>query len=90
MLNEDGAVFSSGEGGIMRNNFETGQAGWLLDRIDGQPISGVNEMMPDGTGGIYFGHPQGRQAPDRREFVYVSRPLGRARHADPAGALKLV
>jgi sugar lactone lactonase YvrE len=55
MLNEDGAVFSSGEGGVMWNNPETGKSGWLLDKIDGKPINGINEMMPDGTGGIYFG-----------------------------------
>jgi sugar lactone lactonase YvrE len=26
-----------------------------LDEIDGSPINGINEMVPDGTGGIYFG-----------------------------------
>jgi sugar lactone lactonase YvrE len=55
MVNEDGAVLSSGAGGIMWNNPATGQSGWLLDEIDGKPINGVNEMVPDGTGGIYFG-----------------------------------
>lgn len=55
MVNEDGSVLSTGEGGIMWNNPETGRSGWLLDRIDGQPINGINEMVPDGTGGIYFG-----------------------------------
>jgi sugar lactone lactonase YvrE len=55
MLNEDGAVFSSGQGGIMWNHPDNGRSGWLVDKIDGQPINGINEMMPDGTGGIYFG-----------------------------------
>jgi sugar lactone lactonase YvrE len=55
MMNEDGAVLSTGEGGIMWNNPETGKSGWLLDTIDGQPINGINEMVPDGFGGIYFG-----------------------------------
>lgn len=55
MLNEDGSVLSSGPGGIMWNNPETGKSGWLLHEIDGQTINGINEMMPDGTGGIYFG-----------------------------------
>lgn len=55
LLNEDGAVLSSGEGGIMWNHPETGRSGWLISEIDGQPINGVNEMMPDGTGGMYFG-----------------------------------
>lgn len=55
MLNEDGAVLSTGEGGIMWNDPSSGRSGWLLRDIDGKPINGVNEMAPDGTGGIYFG-----------------------------------
>lgn len=55
LLNECGAVLSSGQGGIMWNNPFTGTSGWLIDKIEGKPINGVNEMMPDGTGGIYFG-----------------------------------
>jgi sugar lactone lactonase YvrE len=55
MMNADGAVLSSGPGGIMWNHPETGRSGWLLHEIDGQVINGINEMMPDGTGGIYFG-----------------------------------
>jgi sugar lactone lactonase YvrE len=55
MVNEDGSVLSTGAGGIMWNNPATGRSGWLLDTIDGKPINGVNEMVPDGTGGIFFG-----------------------------------
>jgi sugar lactone lactonase YvrE len=55
MMNEDGAVLSSGAGGIMWNHPDSGRSGWLLDRIDGEPVNGINEMMPDGTGGIFFG-----------------------------------
>jgi len=55
MLNADGSVLSSGAGGIMWNNPETGKSGWLIGEIDGRPINGINEMMPDGTGGIYMG-----------------------------------
>jgi sugar lactone lactonase YvrE len=55
MVNQDGSVLSTGEGGIMWNNPETGRSGWLLDRIDDQPINGINEMVPDGKGGIFFG-----------------------------------
>jgi len=55
IMNEDGCVLSSGAGGIMWNNPETGKSGWLLEEIGGKPINGINEMMPDGTGGIYFG-----------------------------------
>jgi sugar lactone lactonase YvrE len=55
MLNADGAVLSSGQGGIMWNNPDSGQSGWLLQEIDGQAINGVNEMTPDGAGGLVFG-----------------------------------
>jgi len=55
MMNADGSVLSSGQGGIMWNNPDTGQSGWLIENIDGVPINGINEMMPDGTGGIFFG-----------------------------------
>lgn len=55
MMNSDGAVLSTGEGGIMWNNPDTGESGWLLDEIEGKPINGINEMMPDGRGGIFFG-----------------------------------
>jgi len=55
MMNEDGAVLSSGQGGIMWNHPDTGKSGWLLHEIDGEVINGINEMCPDGTGGIFFG-----------------------------------
>jgi sugar lactone lactonase YvrE len=55
LINDDGAVLSSGAGGIMWNHPDTGESGWLIDEIDGKPINGINEMMPDGSGGIYFG-----------------------------------
>lgn len=55
MMNEDGAVLSSGQGGIMWNDPDTGASGWLIDTIDRKRVNGINEMMPDGAGGIYFG-----------------------------------
>jgi sugar lactone lactonase YvrE len=55
LMNDDGCVLSTGPGGIMWNNPETGACGWLLNEIEGKPINGINEMVPDGTGGIYFG-----------------------------------
>ena len=55
MMNADGAVLSTGEGGIMWNHPDTGKSGWLLEELEGKPINGINEMMPDGRGGIFFG-----------------------------------
>ncbi len=55
MMNEDGSVLSTGQYGIMWNNPDTGKSGWLLDELEGKPINGINEMWPDGTGGMYIG-----------------------------------
>lgn len=55
LVNDDGAVLSTGQGGIMWNDPESGKSDWLLSEIDGAPINGTNEMVPDGRGGIFFG-----------------------------------
>lgn len=55
MMNDDGAVLSSGEGGIMWNDPDTGNSGWLIHEIGGKVINGINEMVPDRQGGIFFG-----------------------------------
>ena len=55
MMNEDGAVLSSGAGGIRWNRPESGESGWLINEIDGVPVNGINEMFPDGEGGLIFG-----------------------------------
>ncbi len=54
-VNEDGAVLSSGPGGIVWVDPATGQSGTLVDAVDGEPLPGANEMCPDGRDGIYFG-----------------------------------
>ncbi len=55
MMNACGAVLSSGEGGIMWNDPENDRFGWLISEIGDQSINGVNEMWPDGAGGLFFG-----------------------------------
>jgi len=55
LLNQDGSVLCSGPGGIDWFNPRTGRSGTLLSEIDGQALSGINEMCPDGHGGIVFG-----------------------------------
>jgi len=54
-LNGNGFILNSGRGGITWLDAATGVSGMLLDTIDGKPINGINEMMPDGKGGLYFG-----------------------------------
>lgn len=55
LLNQNGFVLSSGQGGIMWNDPQSGGFGWLINEIDGLPVNGINEMVPDGLGGIWFG-----------------------------------
>ncbi|MCJ2178989.1 SMP-30/gluconolactonase/LRE family protein [Novosphingobium album (ex Hu et al. 2023)] len=55
LINSDGAVLSSGQGGVRWNNPQTGASGWLIEEIGGEPVNGINEMWPDGTGGMFFG-----------------------------------
>jgi sugar lactone lactonase YvrE len=55
LFNEDGALLCSGPGGIVWVNPVTGRSGVLLGSIDGAPLAGVNEMCPDGRGGLIFG-----------------------------------
>jgi sugar lactone lactonase YvrE len=55
MLNEDGALLSSGQGGIRWHHPGTGQSGWLVREILGEPVNGINEMVADGHGGIFCG-----------------------------------
>jgi len=55
LINEDGAVLSSGQGGVRWNRPDTGASGWLIDTLDGEPVNGINEMWPDGEGGMFFG-----------------------------------
>ena len=55
LMNYDGCVLSSGQGGIMWNDPEGGTSGWHVAEIDGAPVNGINEMVSDGLGGIFFG-----------------------------------
>lgn len=53
--NADGRVLLSGAGGILWLDGATGASGVLIDSCDGEPLAGVNEMVADGRGGLYFG-----------------------------------
>lgn len=54
-LNDDGRVLTSGIEGISWLDPRTGDSGLLLSEVDGVPLPGVNELSPDGRGGLYFG-----------------------------------
>jgi sugar lactone lactonase YvrE len=55
VINDDGAIICGGSAGLTWIYPETGESGILLNSVDGQPLPGVNDMYPDGKGGLYFG-----------------------------------
>jgi sugar lactone lactonase YvrE len=55
LVNADGKLLCGGHGGVRWLDPATGRTGMLLDSIDGTAIPGVNEMIPDLSGGLYFG-----------------------------------
>jgi sugar lactone lactonase YvrE len=83
LLNNDDKVLASGIGGIVWVDPETRASGVLIDAIDGEPIRGVNEMIPDGAGGLYFDTvdipAQNRGAPMATGGLYHLEAGGRVR-----------
>jgi sugar lactone lactonase YvrE len=55
VINEDGAIICGGQSGLVWFRPETGRSGVLLDTVEGERITGANDMFPDGKGGLYFG-----------------------------------
>jgi D-xylonolactonase len=54
-INEDGRVICGGREGLLWLDPNTRESGVVLDQVDGRKLSGVNDMYPDGKGGLYFG-----------------------------------
>ena len=54
-LNHDGRVIASGHGGLRLLDPESGGTETLLDTLDGTPIPAINDIQPDGEGGLYCG-----------------------------------
>jgi sugar lactone lactonase YvrE len=71
-LNDDGRVICSGTGSIAWFDPETGASGTLLDTIDGEPVNGVNDIFPDGKGGLYLGTVDHRSMLSGGEFYGTS------------------
>ncbi|HLG86510.1 MAG TPA: SMP-30/gluconolactonase/LRE family protein [Alphaproteobacteria bacterium] len=54
-LNHDGGIICSGHGGLCYAHPKSGQSRSLLAAIGETPINAVNDIQPDGRGGLYFG-----------------------------------
>lgn len=55
VLNDDGCVICGGRRGLVWLDPRSGRSGVLLDTVEGERLTGVNDMFPDGRGGLYFG-----------------------------------
>ncbi len=54
-LNHDGKVLCSGTGSIAWVDPASGASGTLLKELGGAPVNGVNDIFPDGKGGLWLG-----------------------------------
>ena len=54
-FNNDGRILCSGSDGIIWLDPQSGRTGTLLGELNGRPIDGINDMMADGRGGLFFG-----------------------------------
>ena len=80
-INAGGELICSGLGGLVWCHPETGDTGVLIDHIDGEPITGINDVMPDGRGGLYFGTLDHKaienSEPSGRSAIYRLDPGGK-------------
>ncbi len=54
-LNQEGGIICSGHGGLCYAHPKGGHSRSLLSAIGDAPINAVNDIQPDGRGGLYFG-----------------------------------
>lgn len=55
LSNSESTLLVSGSGGIRWLDHRSGASDWLLRCEDVCPLEGINEMVADGCGGLYFG-----------------------------------
>lgn len=55
VMNRGGALLCSGSGGLVWFDPATESTGTLLDSINDEPIGGINDMIADVRGRLYFG-----------------------------------
>jgi D-xylonolactonase len=54
-LNHDGRLVVSGRGGLILFDPASGERESLFDTLDGKPVGSINDIQPDGAGGVYAG-----------------------------------
>jgi gluconolactonase len=82
-INADGKVLSNGATGIIWFDPATGASGVLVDQAEGEKLPGVNEMVADASGALYFGTVDSaafeREEPPGPSALYRLELDGRAR-----------
>jgi sugar lactone lactonase YvrE len=54
-FNHDGLVLCAGTDGLVWLDPDSGATGVLLNKVEGRRETGINDVLPDGRGGLYFG-----------------------------------
>src|ERR1700737_3471184 len=54
-INQDGRLVVSGRGGLLLFDPATDEREVLFDTLDGEPVGAINDIQPDGMGGLYAG-----------------------------------
>ena len=75
-FNDDGGVVCAGRKDMILFYEKTGEVRTLLSELDGQPVGAVNDMYPDGQGGIIAG-------------LIDAKNVGAGRPAEPRPIIRL-
>src|SRR5262249_30183313 len=54
-VNQDGRIIASGDGGLVLVDCDTEKVEVLADKVNGAPLRRINDIQPDGDGGLYAG-----------------------------------
>ena len=83
LTNSESTLLVSGSGGIRWLNHRSGASDWLLRCQDVCPLGGINEMVADERGGLYFGSSDLERIiageKTRPTALYYRQPDGRVR-----------
>lgn len=75
-FNDDGGIVCSGRSGLICFYEKTGEIRPLLSELDGRPVGAVNDIYPDGQGGLIAG-------------LIDSKNVGAGRPAEPRPLIRL-
>jgi len=74
-FHKDGRLFIAGSKGLLTFDTRTAATAVVVDSFDGKPLTGLNDLVFDANGGVYFTVPGGSS---------LARPNGRVFYLPPA------